>query len=87
MTFGLVRAYLVLDSPISNNSHASEYWGIDAAIQFGGANGNGTAVSTNTMSGFIDTGTTLFYLSSGKLLHDSRVLPDICTQTHNALLR
>ena len=72
MTFGLVRAYLVLDSPISNSSVASKYWGIDAAFQYGGANGSDPIGLSNVTAGFVDTGSTLLYLHSGKLLRDSR---------------
>ena len=80
MAVGLVRAYLVLDSPITKSPAAGEYWGIDATIQYGGSNRSGSVGLTNAgAAGFVDTGTTLVYLSTGKLLRDPR--PDMCTQT------
>jgi hypothetical protein len=83
MVFELVRAYLVLDSPKTTSPVAGLYWGIDATIQYGGSNGSGSVGNTNTTwTGFIDTGTSLVYIP-GKLLRDSRPLPDMCTQTHN----
>lgn len=85
MAFGLVRAYLALDSPITKSPAASEYWGIDATIQYGGSNGNDSVGLANTAAGFVDTGTTIIYLSTGKSLRESRLLPDLCTQTHNTL--
>jgi hypothetical protein len=84
VAFGLARAYLVLDSPITKSSSAGAYWGIDATIQYGGANVS-VGLSSNT-AGIVDTGTTLIYLPKGKLLRDSRLLPDMCPQTHNTLL-
>jgi hypothetical protein len=86
-TFGLVRAYLVLDSPITNSSTAGKYWGIDATIQYGGSNGSDSVDLANTVAGLVDTGTTIIYLSTGTLLCNSRFLPDMRIQTHNTLLR
>jgi hypothetical protein len=82
MAFGLARAHLVLDSPITQKFPASAYWGIDATIQYGDVDKSGS-VLLNTGSGIVDTGTTLLYLSTSKLLRDSKLLPDMCTQTHN----
>lgn len=72
-----------MDSPITKNPRAGKYWGIDASIRYGSGQGGASVGLTNTTAGIVDTGTTLVYLSTGKLLHDSMLLPDICgTQTH-----
>jgi len=87
VAFGWVRAYhLVLDSPITKSTATGEYWGIDATIQYGGGNGSASVGLANTVAGIVDTGTTLVYLATGKLLRDSRLLPNTGTQTHNTLL-
>ena len=83
MAFVLVRVYLVLDSHITRDPTLGQYWGIDATIRYGVGNGSYLII---TESGIIDTGTTLVYLATGKLLCDSRILPGMCTQTHNTLL-
>jgi hypothetical protein len=70
MAFVLVRAYLVLVSPITTSPVAGKFWGIDATIQYGGSNGSSSINLANTSSGFVDTGTTLIYLSTSKLLRD-----------------
>ena len=76
-----------MDSPITSSSAAGEYWGIDATIQYGGSNGSDSVSLADNVAGFVDTGTTLIYLPTGKLLCGAGLLvPDMCTQTHNALL-
>ena len=81
MAFELVRTYLVLDSPITNSPVAGKYWGIDATIQYGGSNGSPSLALTNTTAGIVDSGTSLLYLPEGTLLRESRLLPDMRTQT------
>jgi len=82
MAFGSVRTYLVLDSPITNSPVAGKYWGIDATIQYGGSsNGSASLALTNTTAGIVDSGTGLLYLPEGTLLRESRLLPDMRTQT------
>jgi hypothetical protein len=54
-----------MDSPITNNTYAGRYWGIDAAIQYGGGSGSAAVGLTNITAGIVDTGTTLVYLSTG----------------------
>jgi hypothetical protein len=90
MAFGLVRAYLVLvlDSPISaitKSSNAGLFWGVDATIEYGGANVS-VNLSNNT-SGIIDSGSTLIHISTSELLRDSTLPPDMRPQTHITLLR
>jgi len=87
MAFELVRAYLVLDSPITKDPIAGKYWGIDATIEYGGSNGDDSLGLTNTTVGILDSGITLLYLPNGTLLRDSKLLPDMRTQTHKTLLR
>jgi len=82
MTFGLVRAYLVLNSPVTTSFPSSLYWGIDATIRYGGNNTTSLGL-VNNKAGIVDTGTTLLFLSTSKSLRDSRLLPDMCTQILN----
>ncbi|KAF8495722.1 acid protease [Russula emetica] len=51
-------------SPITTSSVAGKFWGIDATIQYGGSNGSSSTNIADTSSGFVDTGTTLIYLST-----------------------
>ena len=51
---------LAFNSPITETSPASDYWGIDQSIFYGDESILGTT------AGIVDTGTTLILLASGK---------------------
>jgi cathepsin E len=53
-----------LNSPITNNTYASRYWGIDGAVQYGGSNGTAPINLLNTTAGIVDAGTSLVYLAT-----------------------
>jgi cathepsin E len=59
-----------LRSPLTKTAPSSFFWGIDASLQYGNGNGNGSVNILNTTAGIVDTGTTLLGLSTGKLLRD-----------------
>jgi hypothetical protein len=62
------------------------YWGVEASVQYGGANGSASVniLSTNSGIGIFDTGTTMISLSTGKLPLDGY---QISVQSHNTYVR
>ena len=53
-----------LHSPLTKNSPASNFWGVDANFRYG----DSATLMASTGSGIIDSGTALIYLSLGKIL-------------------
>lgn len=51
-------------SPLTNTRPAGDSWGIDATFRYGDDN----SLMATTGSGIIDSGVSLIYLDSGKLL-------------------
>ena len=70
MTVEITLAHLDLRSPLTKTPPSSFFWGIDASLQYGNGNGNGSVNIFNTTAGIVDTGTTLLGLATGKLLRD-----------------
>ena len=64
-------AHVVLCSPLTHTYPASLYWGIDATLKYGNANGSAPVTILNTTAGIVDTGTTLLGLTHRKILRDS----------------
>lgn len=66
----ITLAHPNLRSPLTKTAPSSFFWGIDASLQYGNGNGNGSVNILNITAGIVDTGTSLLGLATGKLLRD-----------------